>query len=211
MALVSIHHPHLFGTTGLWEIVEEEDYFYKRLVLSPLEEEELSRIKGNRRKQWLAGRWLMHIISKDRERIDWIKDEMGKPHINGEGEFISISHSGPWVAAIIHSQMVGIDVQVKDPRLEKISQKYLSLEENAWIPRQSRNVYLAVIWGAKESVYKAWGKKGISFRQHIDISPFNLVTGLGRGTLETPDGFKQFKFGFSSHSDFQMVFAVIEP
>lgn len=211
MALVSIEHPHYFGTTGLWEIKEEENYFHKRLVLSPLEELELSKIKGDRRKQWLAGRWLMHIISKDQERIDWIKDEMGKPHINGEGDFISISHSGRWVAAIIHSQMVGIDVQLKDPRLEKISQKYLSQKENAWIPKQSRNVYLAIIWGAKESVYKAWGKKGISFQRHIDIAPFNLVAGQGRGTLETREGFKKFKFGFSSRSDFHTVFAVIEP
>ena len=46
--------------------------------------------------------------------------------------------------------------------------------ELTFIPSENELPYLLAIWSAKESMYKAYGKKEVDFKDHMQICEFNL-------------------------------------
>ena len=91
LSLINTLHIDRFSHLGIWAIEEEESYFDKRLELSEDEIEQLNLLKGHRRLEWLASRWVLHMITGKEQRGPVIKDAFGKPHL---GNFeISISHT----------------------------------------------------------------------------------------------------------------------
>ena len=48
---------------------------------------------------------------------------------------------------------------------------------------KTRMEHLSVYWGAKEALYKAYGRKKLEFKQHILVEPFkyNLKKGICKG------------------------------
>ena len=99
------------GEIGIWEITENETFFTNQVILFPEEQEQLGKIKGRKRQEWLATRFLVHYMSGRDQRLPFIKDEFGKPHLQGSDFQISISHSHGMAAAIAAPYAVGIDIQ----------------------------------------------------------------------------------------------------
>lgn len=185
------------GELGLWKIEEEESFFLERLQLTEEECTVLEKFKGQRRKEWLAGRFLVHYLSGRKERAACLVDSYGKPYLKNSLFEISISHSRDVAAVIAAPRLVGIDIQKLVPKIERISSKFLSREELECISDKTRLLQLHVFWGAKESLYKAYGKKQLDFKQHILIEPFKFeqVGGTCKGYL--------FKDGFEGSFDIQ--------
>ncbi|MCB9051448.1 MAG: 4'-phosphopantetheinyl transferase superfamily protein [Lewinellaceae bacterium] len=158
---------------GLWRIEEPEDWFTGRLDLRPEEKQQLARIKGQRRRvEWLAARQLVHHMSGREKRGAFLKDEYGKPHLEGSAYHISISHSHELAAAIAAPMPAGIDIQYLVPRIVRLAPRFLSPEEMASLRPQEHIEQLHVYWGAKEALYKAYGRRALDFRAHIHIMPF---------------------------------------
>lgn len=169
-------------------VVHPEEHFYlKNMKLSALEKKELFSIKFlPRRMEWLSVRYLLHQITGAKTRIFLEKDEFGKPHLvdNQEGllRYISISHSKHFVAALISSKPCGCDVQVLSPKIERIAPKFLAQAEKQMLvdknPAERLHV-LNVIWSAKESLYKAYGRKALEFREHLGVHIQHDALALG--------------------------------
>lgn len=80
-------------------------------------------------------------------------DCSGKPTINIEGKYISISHSNDWLAIAISNQPIGIDIEQLHERLQRVKHMFLNSSELEQLqPLTLRK--LAICWSAKEAIYK---------------------------------------------------------
>lgn len=174
------------GVWGLWDITEPESYFLNQLDLTVIEKANLDQIKGHRRLQWLAARCLLHLLSERHLRGEVLKDEFGKPFLSGADWDISLSHSNDMAGVAAYPKPIGIDVQKIVPKIERIAHKYLNAYEAANIRYRNRLEYLHLYWGAKEAMYKAYGRKSIDFKGHMNIAPFTFNAKGGKmvGTLQ---------------------------
>ena len=78
----------------------------------------------NRLAEWLTARILLSLLGV-KQKI--IYDELGKPHLEGEGSYISISHSGQFVCVIFHPECaVGVDIERMGDRIQRVKRKFIN-------------------------------------------------------------------------------------
>ncbi len=180
---VVYRQPPLFG---VWHIVEEEDFFRQQLHLTAAEEADLRRYKGFRRIEWLAVRYLLHLLTGNGERWALDKDAFAKPFFsNYNGLHCSLSHSKGLVGALLADVPGGCDLQVLTEKMPRLAPRFLHQEEVAFLQTFTAEVQFDlqhVFWTAKESLYKAYGLKALDFRQHLRIEPFDWSAGSGETT-----------------------------
>jgi len=179
-----IFHRHLtpVGELGIWKIEEDEKFFFERLDLYPQEMEQISEMKGHRRLEWLAGRYLLHLMSGREIRGACLKDEYGKPHLEGSEYQISISHSHEQVAVLAAPVAVGVDIQFLVEKIWRIACKFMRPEESESLKPATSLEHLHVYWGAKEALYKAYGRREVDSRENLLIEPFAFSPDGGRTT-----------------------------
>ena len=193
---------------GLWQISEEESFFLTQMTLTDAEQQRLAKIKGRRRLEWLAGRWLVHCLSGAKERLLCQADEFGKPHLVHSPYEISLSHSGEYAAAIIGRQSVGIDIQKLVAKIEKIAHKYMRPAESESLDKH-RIEHLHIYWGAKEALYKAYGRRRLDFIKHIHIEPFDYQeNGTCAGLIKKDDFEATYDIRFERIADYVLVYAI---
>lgn len=195
------------GELGLWKIEEPESYFLDRLELLEVEKQQVDQMKGHRRLEWLAGRWLLHLMSGREQRGACLKDEYGKPYLSESLFDISLSHSRELASVMAAPRAVGVDVQRIVDKIELIAHKYMRPEEMESLEAASRLEHLHVYWGAKEALYKAYGRKKLDFKGHIFIEPFAYDVTLGqcRGYVQKEDFLQHFQLTYEQIEDYILV------
>ena len=154
------------GLAAIWKVEEPEAFFVERTGLTTDLKLEKRRI------EFLAGRFLLKHLEADFPVHNINKDEHDKPRIDNNDFFFSISHSWPYIAAVIDTDNeAGIDIQTWHPRIERIQHKFLSAEEQELLLHDPK--LLTVAWSAKEAVYKWNGKRGVDFIEHLPIDVFH--------------------------------------
>src|SRR5687768_7881583 len=139
------------------------------------EAEILQKLSPRKKSEWLGTREILFRISKLPQRAECLYDDFGKPFLSGIDKHISVSHSGQWASAMISDSVCGVDIQVYSKTIERIAPKFLSekeLAETNIFPSKLHQLHL--LWGAKECIYKAYGKKKLEFREHIHIDSIDL-------------------------------------
>lgn len=198
------------GELGMWIIEEDEAYFLERLDFLEVEEAYFNELKGKRRIEWLAARWLLHLMSGREKRGACLKDEYGKPYLEGSFFDISISHSRDRVVVMAAPRLVGIDIQIVVEKIERIAHKFMRTEELESLQADTRLDHLHVYWGAKEALYKAYGRKQLDFRTHIFIDPFSydLVNGTCTGRVKKDDFEGYFNLWYERMGDYILVYGM---
>lgn len=109
--------------------------------------------------------------------IELAYDEHGKPWIPNSNTGFSLSHSKDFVAIILsQNHNPGIDTESFRPSLEKIVPRLLHDSERDFLEHcADRQMALQFIWGAKEAVYKSWGKRGLTFAEDMVLEPFQTT------------------------------------
>ena len=120
---------HPDGFIGLWHITESEAFFQARMTLTDIENAQLNAFKGHRRVEWLAGRWLLHLMSGRAIRGACLKDEFGKPYLENSQYQISISHSREMASVIAAPKPVGIDIQGMVPKIQRLAPRFMNEDE----------------------------------------------------------------------------------
>lgn len=213
---LSLHHAiEPVGEIGIWDIEEPEDWFLGRLGLRAPEAAQFRNLKGRRRLEWLAARQLVHQMSGRGERALFQKDEHGKPYLEDSPFQISISHSHDKAAAIAAPDIVGIDIQHWVPKIERLAKRFLNpseLEQLATDPGE-RLFQLHVLWGAKESLYKAYGRRQLDFCQHMAVGPVDCKSREGkvRGQVSKEAYQQQFSIAYRSIGSYILVYAIAGP
>lgn len=182
MALLLHQYLHPEGELGVWEIEDESINLFEKIELTEDEKEEMKEMSERRKKEWIAARWLIHKLSGRTKRGRCLKDRFGKPYLEDSPYKISISHSVDKVAVIASPYNVGIDIQEIVDKMERLALKFVHKEKESW----AKNLLdLHAMWGAKEAMYKAWGKKGIDFKEDMEVQAckWENNTIYSRGTL----------------------------
>jgi len=211
MPIYTYRHLQPEGMLGIWQITEPEAWFREHLLLAPAEQEQVDRIKGTgRRVEWLASRHLLHVMSGREDRGACLKDEFGKPHLENSRFQISISHSNHKVAVIAVPGTVGIDIQKLVPKIERLTHKYMRPVELESVSTVHRLEHLHVYWGAKEALYKAYGRRQLDFREHLLIEPFtyDLERNHFTGKIVKEDFEAQYDLWHEKMGAFILVYAL---
>ncbi len=202
------------GELGLWRITETEEWFRDRLLLYPAELRQLSNIKGRKRREWLAVRQLVHYMSGREQRGAFVKDEYGKPHLEGSDWQISISHSHQLAAAIAAPMTVGIDIQFLVAKIGRLAHKYMRPDELESLQSKTEIEHMHVYWGAKEALYKAYGRRELDFKTHIHVHPFefNLENGTCQGQINKDEWVKDYDIHYRMvEREYMLVYVLERP
>ncbi|MEP5613927.1 MAG: 4'-phosphopantetheinyl transferase superfamily protein [Cyclobacteriaceae bacterium] len=132
-----------------------------------------------RQAEWIVGRVLVKSLC-DTFGIEYkgiSKQDNGKPYLNDSHAHISISHSFPIAAAMIHlKKPCGIDMERPREKHKVVQHKFLHSSEEQY---QDDLEKLCTIWGAKEVVYKIFGRRFLSLKDEIktEFKSDNLIVG----------------------------------
>ncbi len=169
-------------------------------------------LRDRKKIEWLASRWLLHeLLGNENDRQVCLKDEHGKPYLEGSSQHISLSHSQNQVAVIISKKCIGIDIQRVTKKIECIAPKFMRPEEINSLRKDEQYLeHLHVFWGAKECLYKAYGRRGLDFRKHIFVTPFLYTVPHGEceGRVENDVFSAQYRIFFEKRNEFILVYAI---
>ena len=140
---------------------------------------------------------------------DVFYDAFGKPHLKDKN-YLSISHSFTFTAIIISEKKpVGIDVEKQRDKIVKIAHKFTPIEEYNTIANHEALVSkLTVVWGAKESLYKIYGKKKLRFLHHIYIEDFLFIDTKTTGVIKYKGHVSTHSIHFFEFDGFTCVYAI---
>ena len=138
---------------------------------------------------------------------DLIYDEFGKPHLKN-GKHISITHSFTFSGIIISDVPVGIDIEMQRDKILKIAHKFTPFQEYKTIANHAALISkLTIVWGAKESLYKIYGKKKLRFLEHIYIEDFKFADEKTTGEIRYDGETFSYNVNFLEFEGFTCVYA----
>jgi phosphopantetheinyl transferase len=191
----------------IWKIEETIDELKSGILLSDNSLQRLNSMKSEIHQQgFLTIRHLLKTINLTDTDLQY--DEFGKPHLD-KGRFISITHSFEFTAIIFsYDAVVGIDIEKQREKILKIAHKFTPFEEYKTIANVDALISkLTIVWGAKESLYKIYGKKKLLFLHHIYIDDFKFDDGKTTGEIRFNDEETSYNIQFLEFEGFTCVFA----
>ena len=191
----------------IWKIEESIADLQTDIILSENSKTRLDSMKSElHQKGFLSIRHLLKEVGYT--DVDVIYDEFGKPHLN-DGKFISITHSFTFTAIIVSDEFsVGIDVEKQREKILKIAHKFTPFEEYKTIANVDALISkLTIVWGAKESLYKIYGKKKLLFLHHIFIEDFKFDDKKTTGIIRFNGEESSYTVEFLEFDGFTCVFA----
>ena len=197
---------------GIWDVMEKEAFFLETYAYSTDDLGEIDQKHESHRLQLLASRAVLYDMNLSDRGYKIVKDDHGKPHIvNIQGD-ISFTHSHSHAAAIYSkTRLVGIDIQIATDKISRIARKFISEAEAGYIDIHDNKLdYHHVLWGAKESLYKAYGRRKVEFRDNLFVDPFvyQPVGGHITGSVKMPDYVGDFDIYYTKITDYYMVYCI---
>ena len=160
------------GQLAVWKIAESPQQLLDLLKKEGIYADIPFFRNENRLSEWLCSRVLLATLGV-KQKI--IYNELGKPHLEGENANVSISHSGEFVAVVIHpDKHTGVDIEMTGDRIHRVSHKFVSEVEKAWVSGANQTEKLYIIWGAKECAFKIYGLGSVDFRDNLEVEPFDF-------------------------------------
>ena len=191
----------------IWKIDEPFEELSKGVFLTDENQQRVNGMKSDlHQRGFLSVRHLLKEIGYTDN--DLVYDEYGKPHLK-DGNFISITHSFIFSAIIISTeQPVGIDIEMQRDKIVKIAHKFTPIEEYKSIANHDALVSkLTIVWGAKESLYKIYGKKKLLFLDNIYIEDFSFDTNETTGKILYEGETSDYDIRFLEMEGFTCVYA----
>jgi 4'-phosphopantetheinyl transferase EntD len=163
-------------TSPLWGIWKIEEQWEQLLALSEcpaLYHSFLDKCKSASRKaEWLAVRLLLRELAGSEITIAYHNN--GSPYLPDSEYNISISHTKGYAAVILgRDHPVGIDIEHRSERVQRIRSRFLNEVECDWLNDASTETLL-ICWSAKETAFKMAKQRTADFRRDIYIHPFEL-------------------------------------
>ncbi|MBS9774897.1 MAG: 4'-phosphopantetheinyl transferase superfamily protein [Tenacibaculum sp.] len=194
-------------TLFIWEVTESLEDLQSGIQLTENNKIRLKKMKSElHKKAFLGVRHLFKIVGYNDDDI--IYDEFGKPHLK-DRKYISITHSFNFCGIIISkNKSVGIDIEKQREKIINIAHKFTPINEYKNLSKNDLTKKLTIVWGAKESLYKIYGKKEISLLKHIHINNFKLSDNNIFGRISFNNDNTLYSIKFIEFSDFICVYAL---
>ncbi|MBB1192170.1 4-phosphopantetheinyl transferase [Flavobacterium sp. SOK18b] len=190
----------------VWKITESFAELRQEVVLNENNQLRLNAMKSEvQQRAFLSVRKLLQQAGYS--DFDLYYDSFGKPHLH-DGKFISITHSHHFSAIIISDEAVGVDIELQRDKILRIANKFCE-SEFQFLNRDDAEYIrkLTVIWGVKEAIFKIRNEKGISFKDHIQVNPFELENMQAQAQLHFDNVIQDFKICFEEIENFTLVYA----
>ncbi|MFH1320677.1 MAG: 4'-phosphopantetheinyl transferase superfamily protein [Bacteroidota bacterium] len=199
---------------GLWKIEETIDWCISRLQLNENDLKILNWYNSkHRRLQRLITQLLLQNMLNHKTKVEIKYDKNGKPSLPDFPYEISISHSKIFVAILISKTYnIGIDIEQINPKVERISEKFINSYElkqfSAGLNKENIE-QMHVIWGAKESLYKLYGKRNLNFKENLLTEPFDYKQkGVIKARISTGNKNRQFSLYYEKIKDYMLVYVM---
>ena len=196
-----------FTKVLIWKIEESLEDLTKGIELTEQSKKRVDAMKSILHQQgFMSIRQLLKQVGY--VDADVFYDEFGKPHLKDKN-YLSISHSFNFTAIIISEKKpVGIDVEKQRDKIVKIAHKFTPIEEYNTIANHEALVSkLTIVWGAKESLYKIYGKKKLQFLHHIYIEDFSFIDTKTTGVIKYKGYVSSYDICFLEFEGFTCVYA----
>lgn len=192
----------------VWQNTEPLEELLATVSLKDVCVHKLEKMKSEQHQKGFLGvrKLMQHIGYTD---FDLFYDANGKPHLK-DGKNISITHSYAFSAIIVSSRQSGIDMEMQREKVVTIAEKFLS-KEFAYLDPTHMETYmrmLIVLWGVKEAVYKMVSRKGLSFKQNIEIFKFAMEDGRGEAAYAYEELAARLPFYFMELEGFTLVYCL---
>ncbi len=191
---------------AIWHITEEVSQLMA--LLPEFDREGLQPRHERARAEYAASRLVIKVLC-EKSDITYegiTKDKHNKPHLKGQEAYVSISHSFPYAGAMVHRQTAcGIDIERKREKVSTIAQKFVNEKEKHWVDGDITN--LTILWSAKETLYKIYGRKRLAFKENMTVLPgANSNTSPLCGSVITETSEKTYNLGIERIEDFIITF-----
>ena len=207
MALYKTLTVHKITKVLIWKLEESVLDLKKGILLSDTSLARLESMKSElHQKGFLSIRQLLKVAGYT--DFDVVYDNYGKPHLK-DGKFISISHSFTFTAIVLSEDTpVGIDIEKQREKILKIAHKFTPFEEYKTIANVDALIRkLTIVWGAKESLYKIYGKKKLLFLHHIYIEDFKFNDKKTKGEIRYNGAILSYDIEFFEFEEYTCVVA----
>ena len=196
-----------FTKVLIWKIEESLEDLTKGIELTEQSKKRVDAMKSILHQQ---GFMSIRQLLKQAGYVDAdvFYDEFGKPYLK-DNNYISITHSFTFTAIIISKKKpVGIDIEKQRDKIVKIAHKFTPIEEYKTIANHEALVSkLTIVWGAKESLYKIYGKKKLQFLHHIYIEDFSFIDTKTTGVIKYKGYVSSYDICFLEFEGFTCVYA----
>jgi len=105
------------------------------------------------------------LLAKFLPNEEIIYNDNGKPFLLSNSHFISISHNAEWIGlAWSSTKNIGLDIEHCQPKIERISSRFLHVDEIAFAVTIADKT---TIWCIKECLVKLLDNKKIDFKNEL--------------------------------------------
>ncbi len=211
MPIIKTVKPNKDAILAIWKITETIENLLVQVDFNKYDQASYDVISNDEKKlEWLSSRLTIRYLVEEigGEYLGIIKDKHNKPYLKDINYHLSISHSFPYAAAIIHKvNPVGIDIEMPRDKIRRISQRFLSDIE---LKAANENIdALSIYWSAKETLYKIYGKKKLIFRQNIRVNPFEMSNaGEMKGVIKMDDEVTTYTLRFIKIDNHYLVYNI---
>lgn len=180
MPLVYQQNINLHSRLGLWHINETEIFFTNRGITA-------NDVRHpHKRLQTLSGRLLLTELVPDFPINEVLIAPTRKPFLPDDPYHFSISHCDNYAAAIISSeQRVGVDIEVPQQKILRLTDKFLSPREQEIVKAGDNDALISITmaWCMKEAVFKWYGDGRVDFREHMPLINFSATHNRYAGNI----------------------------
>lgn len=197
---------------GLWHITETEEYYLQRLNLYENEQQRLAKIiHPQKRLEWLSSRLCLKTLLNIRRKVESLNTAQGKPYLSDNSHYISYSHSTQYAAAVASKNGdVAVDIEMfKKNRSPEIAKMFMDKYELATFEKDKNMLLFFLIWSAKETLFKAYGKRGVYLKEniHINVEDFDLKqNGKVSGYVQYENYERYYEIVYEIFSDFILTY-----
>lgn len=147
-------------------------------------------VAPSRREQWATARMILrHELGNEAELRYASSGALVLSKPCKGAHYLSVSHSNEWVAVMLCGKRCGVDVESLGRHFSKVASRYITPEEREQFEEQVGEHFEALVWSAKEALYKYGGKEGLDFLQDMiitDIDTSSQTLGAELYGLPTP-------------------------
>ncbi|WP_124979022.1 4'-phosphopantetheinyl transferase family protein [Nonlabens xiamenensis] len=188
----------------VWKVTETEAALRHGIELSNNSLNRLSMMSSElHRRGFLSIRHL--LIAAGYTDLDLHYTDDGKPHLNTD-RYISITHSFHFTAIAISDAPIGIDIEKQREKITRIAPKFIGYETEFVESLENPIPELTVVWGAKESMYKLYGQKGLGFKDHCHVESFDMREETTISSIHYHQQHFSYEVFFQAVEDFVLVY-----
>lgn len=192
------------GALALWRIAEPISELEASLQLTSSQKKALdNRQTESGKKGFLAVR--AALVHLEEPLSSLTIDALGAPKL--PNAYCSFSHTPDYALALVDDTPVGVDIEYHRPKIIRIASKFIHSNEEAYVPELDGVEWLTRLWTAKEALYKAVKKPGLSLCQDIEVHSFSLKDTKGTAQVHIGGDALNFNLYFRTFKNHQLTVA----